>query len=97
MDKFSLDSVVARNAELVTADMDGETVMMSIENGKYFHLSKIGSAIWELLETPLAVGALIDRLLETYDVPRAQCEKETLAFLGDLRREGVITGGQAAQ
>ena len=95
MTAVSLNTVVVRNPELVAADMNGETVMMSIENGKYYHLSKLGSEIWELLETPLAVHTLIDKLMEGYDVSRAQCEQETLSFLHDLMRESIICGEQA--
>jgi hypothetical protein len=94
MSEVSLNTVVSRNAELVTADMGGETVMMSVESGKYFHLSKIGSAIWALMEAPLSVRELVEKLLDGYDVSREQCETETLSFLSDLLRAGIIVCGQ---
>ena len=90
MEGLSLDSTVARNAEIVTADMEGETVMMSIENGKYYNLGKMGTVIWGLLENPLTVEALICKLLDVYDVERERCERETLSFLRDLLREGIV-------
>jgi len=90
MEGITLDSVIARNAEIVTADMDGETVMMSVETGKYYNLGKTGSVIWSLLGEPLSVGALVGKLLDKYDVGREQCEKEVLAFLAETYKEGLI-------
>jgi len=90
MNNFSTTSVIAQNAEIVTADMNGETVMMSIENGKYYNLGKMGSVIWALLEKPISVEALIEKLLEQYDVTREQCEAEVIAFLNDTAKDGLI-------
>ena len=90
MNTLSMQSVITRNTEIVTADMDGETVMMSIELGKYYNLGKMGSVIWNMIETPLTVEALIGKLLNAYDVERAQCETEVLAFLSDTVENGLV-------
>ena len=47
--ELNLDSIIKRNPEMVSSDMDGETVMMSMENGEYYGLDPIGSRIWELI------------------------------------------------
>jgi hypothetical protein len=91
MDRISINTVITRNAEIVTADMDSETVMMSIDTGKYYNLGKTGSIIWGMLETPLSVESLVNSLLDKYDVGREQCEKEVLSFLKDTYKEGLIT------
>jgi len=90
MEEISLKNVIARKKEMVTADMDGETVMMSIENGKYYNLGQMGSVIWDLLEAPISAEALIMKLMEKYEVSRQQCETETLAFLNGLIKEGLL-------
>jgi len=90
MEAITLESVISRNTEIVTADMDGETVMMNIETGKYYNLGKMGSVIWAMLEAPLSVEALVGKLLNKYDVGRVQCEREVLAFLVETYREGLI-------
>ncbi|MEA4888962.1 MAG: lasso peptide biosynthesis PqqD family chaperone [Clostridiaceae bacterium] len=90
MESITMNMVITRNSEIVTADMDGETVMMSIENEKYYNLGKMGSVIWGLLEAPLSVEALIGKLLDKYDVDRGQCEKEVFSFLSNTYKEGLI-------
>ncbi len=87
---FASDSMVTRNEGLVSADMDGETVMMSIENGKYFGMDSIGSRIWEIIEQPRSVSQLCAILLEEFDVEPDQCERDVTEFLEELIKEKLI-------
>ena len=84
------DTAIARQIDLVAADMDGETVMINIESGKYFGLDSIGSRIWELIAAPQRVSAVVDRLTEEYVVEREQCLADILIFLNRLYSEGLI-------
>ena len=93
MEGLNLSSIIAKNAEIVTADMDGEIVMMRIETGKYYNLGKMGSVIWAMLETPISLETLIEKLLEKFDVGCEQCEKEVLSFLCETYKEGLVTIG----
>lgn len=85
-----LKTVIVRNPEIVASDMDGETVMMHIETGKYYNLGKTGGFIWNLLEEPMRMEALIEKLMDKFEVTREQCEQDTLAFLQKLGRNGLV-------
>ncbi len=87
---ITVHSIVSGNKEIVTAEMDGETVMMSVETGKYYNLGKMGSVIWGMLGNPITVESLVDTLLEKYKVEREQCEKEMLSFLNQTYKEGLL-------
>ena len=54
--KLTLDSKVQRNPEMVSGNMDGEIVMLSLQRGEYFGLDMVGSRIWELIEHSTFVG-----------------------------------------
>lgn len=82
--------MIVRKSEIVAADMDGETVMMNIETGKYYNLGAIGGAIWKLIETPTKVEDLISRLVEEYNVTRNQCEEDVLPFLNQIFEQSLI-------
>ena len=88
--KFNAETVIARSSELVSSDIDGEVVMMSIENGKYYGLDKTGSRIWDLLENPFSVSALINQLLCEFEVDRATCERDVFAFLEKLDEDNML-------
>lgn len=90
MNRISLDTVVARKAGQITADMDGEIVMMSLDTSRYYNLGKTGSVIWSQIESPSPVGEIVLNLLKEYDVPRQQCEAEVIAFLEELQNEKLI-------
>jgi hypothetical protein len=89
-DEIRLESVVVQITELVVAELDGETVMMSVENGKYYGLDEIGSYIWPLIKEPRSVKDVCELLLEEFDVDRQQCERDVLAFFNHLAEEKVI-------
>jgi|WetSurMetagenome_2_1015567.scaffolds.fasta_scaffold00105_33 hypothetical protein len=90
MPELTLQSVVSGGKKIVSADLDGDTVMMSVEAGKYYNLGEIGGVIWGMISEPITVEALVERLLEKYNVTKEQCETETLFFLGEMEKEGLL-------
>ncbi|PZD97717.1 lasso peptide biosynthesis PqqD family chaperone [Paenibacillus sambharensis] len=85
----STDKIIQAQGGLVT-DMDGEKVMMSITNGKYYSLGEVGSRIWELAASPVSMEDIVSALLQEYEVDPAACRTEVAMFLEQLRREGLI-------
>jgi hypothetical protein len=91
---ISTESVVSRVDDIVASDIDDEKVMMSVEKGRYYALDPVGSRVWELIEKPIKVSGLIEALLSNYDVDRKTCEHDVLAFLEDLRGDGLVVIGE---
>ncbi len=91
--ELSRQAVVVRSPDQLSGDLDGRVVLLSIENGEYYNMNEVGSRIWALLEQPITVTALIERLLEEFDVERAICEKEALDFLAQLQRDRLLRVG----
>lgn len=74
----------------IVSDMDGEKVMLSVHNGKYYNLGELGGEIWELIKEPLTMQELVTTLLSRYDVNQAECEEQVSTFLNQLKNEGLI-------
>ena len=91
--KIDLNSLVSRDPSPVTADMDGELVMMSIKRGNYYGLGDIGSKIWQKLECPQRVDDLCHDLMGEYEIDRNTCETDVIEFLGQLLDESLIKIG----
>ena len=83
-------SVISRNPEIIHSAMDDEVVMMSVDQGLFFGVDKIGTHIWNLLETPAKVDGLIEKLIAHYDVDPELCKHDTLLFLNDMLLKKVI-------
>ncbi len=81
---LTLESCLLRKPDQIFTDMDGDTVMMDPESGSYFGISGTGSRIWELLEQPQTVNAIVEAICTEYDVDIKQCEADTLAFCQNL-------------
>jgi hypothetical protein len=90
MEKITLQTLIQRNPEMVTSNIDGEIVMMSIENGEYYGLDEIGSRIWELLENPISADQLISCLLTEFEVEEVTCKTDTLDFLNDMFEKKLV-------
>ena len=88
---INLNSVITKNAAIISSKMDDEVVMMSIEKGNYYGLNPVAAEIWEMLTEPLSVKTICDRLMEDFDVDREQCFAEVVAYLTKLDSEELIT------
>lgn len=93
---LTLQSTVARSPDQVSGDLEGKVVLLSIANGEYYNLNEVGSRMWVLLEKPIAVAALIEVLLAEFEVDRATCEQQVMAFLERLRKDKLLLVSAAA-
>lgn len=84
------NTILSRRAGLMTADMNGSAVMMDIMTGKYYNLGEVGGRIWELLEEPATLAALVQKLTAEYDVSAEQCRADILPFLNTLLERGLL-------
>ena len=86
-------TVLSRREGLMTADMNGSAVMMDIMSGKYYNLGEVGGRIWELLEEPMTLDTLVQKLTAEYDVSAERCRSDMLPFLNTLIERGLLVVG----
>jgi hypothetical protein len=87
---ISFKHQIIKSGDIIVSDMDGEKVMLSVQNGKYYNLGKVGGRIWELMDRPVSVAQLVTALMSEYEVEQAECEEQVLSFLEHLRKEGLV-------
>jgi hypothetical protein len=90
MSALNLNSTVVHHPGMVAADMDGETVMMSIEAGEYFGLNDVGTYLWEFMAEPIAISDLCQRVLDSYEVDEATCQTGVLSYVAKLMDKGAV-------
>ena len=83
-------ALLVRHPDMIAAEMDGETVMMSIERGEYFGLGGVGSRVWELLDQPTTLAQLTQVICTEYEVDAATCRGDLQKFLADLLDNGLV-------
>ncbi|MFP4025897.1 MAG: lasso peptide biosynthesis PqqD family chaperone [Thiohalospira sp.] len=88
--KLTEQTIIQRNPDILASDIDGEKVMMSIQQGEYYGLGKTGSFIWDHIEKPIAIHDLVGLITEKYDVSKEQCLQDILPFLNELAEKKLI-------
>ena len=81
---------ISRADGLAAAEMDGETVLMDVGAGRYFHLDEVGSDIWRALEETRTLRSLLDHLQDRYDVDEETCRTDTTDLLRLLKQRGLV-------
>lgn len=84
------DTTVSRNPDVMSSELDGETVMMDAGYEHYFGLQTVGTRIWQLLESNTTPAEICSVLLREFDVEEAQCEEEVMQFLSELEGKGLL-------
>lgn len=87
---IKLSNIVSQSQQQVSTEVDGETVMMSVEQGKYYGLDDIGTRIWRLLEKPVLVSDMLEELRYEYDDNKNTCEQDLIELLNELYEDGLI-------
>ncbi|MBT2686192.1 lasso peptide biosynthesis PqqD family chaperone [Bacillus sp. ISL-37] len=87
---ITMDCSIKQQSGNIISNMDGNTVMMNIEKGKYYNLGEIGGEIWNLVEKWVSVPEVIEQLVSEYHVDEAGCQDQVLNFLEHLKKEGLI-------
>ena len=79
-----MEKKYARNNDFVFNEVDGELVMMNLENGAYVSLNESGKSIWHILETPKNANEIVELLLQEFEVSPEVCSLEVHDFLAKM-------------
>ena len=90
MTNLTLNTSLTRDPDLVCAEMDGDLVMMSIENGEYYGIGGVGTRIWELLDQPTTIQRLVETIKTEFDIQEDRCRDDVLSFSEKLFELGLI-------
>jgi hypothetical protein len=85
------DTVLVRSGGLLSAEVDGELMAMSIDRGTCYGLNAVGTRIWALLAEPRTIDDICAQLVQEYDVDPAQCRSEVIGLLEELCEEGLTS------
>ena len=88
---ISKNTVISVAEEQISGDLlDGEVVILNMNDDVYYGLDQVGGNIWNLIQEPKTFGEIIQTLLEEFDVDNQQCSKDVLALLEDMLSKGLI-------
>src|SRR6266487_2057862 len=88
-----IDARLTINApHVIHESIDGEVVVINLENGNYYSLRGSGAEIWALPQGQQAVAkdAFADRIAQSYDGARDEVAAAVGDFLDELTAEGLL-------
>ena len=90
-----LTGCYAKETNLVTRDIAGETIIVPVKSNvgdldSIYTLNEIGTLIWQLIDGKNSVGQIVDAICNAYDVTSEEAEKDALEFLNSLEAGGLI-------
>jgi hypothetical protein len=86
----SVESLVVAADDHLTADLQGDAVVLALDEGMYYELGGVGSRIWELVRERRRVSEIRDVILAEYDVDATTCQRDIIGFLERLEAEGLL-------
>lgn len=81
---------VTRNLDVHWTVLDGEAVLLNLQNGAYYTLNRVGRAIWELFTGDRPLERILSALCELFDVTEDVAREDLVALVARLRQEGLI-------
>ncbi|WP_118840067.1 PqqD family peptide modification chaperone [Salinibacter ruber] len=73
-----------------SAEVDGENVVLDLENGVYYGLNPVGTQVWNRIQEPVSIGQIVTDLTSEYDVDYERCFDDVVSLLEDLAENGLI-------
>lgn len=80
---------VARRAQVVWRELEGEAVLLDLESEVYFGLDAVGTRIWSLLEADRPLGEVHRLLLAEYEAGPDELWRDLAELVGRLLAAGL--------
>ena len=87
---LSGSSRVVVSRDQVSTNLSGEEVILSITNGVYFGLDRVGARIWALLQESRTLDEVADVVVREFDVQRERALADLVTLARQLSENGLI-------
>lgn len=82
--------LVQRKSDLLSSTIDGQVVIVALEQNNYIGLEGAANRIWALLAEPTSISKISEVLVREYDVSLEQCTEDVCTFLAKLQHHGLL-------
>ena len=90
------ESVVVAARDQVSAEVEGEVVILNLADEVYYGLDEVGARVWALLAEPRTVAELRDAVVAEYDVDADTAQRDLVALLEEMAARRLVEIRDAA-
>jgi hypothetical protein len=83
-------SLKVNHPQVVCETIEGEVVIIHLETGCYYSLSKTGAAIWNAIERQVDSNTLIQKMTQVYSGTPEEISVAVFEFLDNLKLKSLI-------
>ena len=87
---MNIKSKITLSKNVFAQEIDEETIILDSETQEYFSINEIGKVICSLIEEKKNLEEIKAEMLDMYEVPQEQIEKDLLNFIQALEQKGLI-------
>lgn len=88
---LSLQQSLRLSDDTVYRELDGETVLLQLDAGRYYGLDEVGTRLWQLMIERRRLEDVVEAALSEFDVTRDQLEMDVLRLAGELVERRLLT------
>lgn len=77
-------------SKVISETLEGETIIINLENGNYYSLNTTASVVWEMIAHRLSVGDMIEWIVGRYEVEREAAAEAVVQFIEYLVQDNLI-------
>jgi hypothetical protein len=91
MTALALDSQLTLSPDVVSQELEGELVVLSLDRAEYYGLNATGTRLWHWMVEGASIGTMADRLATECHVDADRARQDVLALAQSLLDEGLAT------
>ena len=70
--------------------IDGEAVILNLDNGYYYSLNEVGTRIWESIDKQKSLSEILSLLKEECQASEKQLKNDLMELVKDLEKEKLV-------
>lgn len=87
---FTMDTKLTVPEDILVQDIQGESVLLNLDNSYYYGLDKMGTQMWRTLSGSESIQKAYDDLLARYDVKAGALRRDLFGLIQKLMDNGLL-------
>jgi hypothetical protein len=88
---MDLNTVLTKTPDAAYRIYDGQATIILPARAEVKVLNELGSIVWDAIDGQRTLGAILDRLVQDFDISRDQAQDDLFAFLTELHEHGMVS------
>jgi hypothetical protein len=88
---MDLNTVLTKTPDAAYRIYDGQATIILPARAEVKVLNELGSIVWDAIDGQRTLGAILDRVVQEFEISREQARDDLFAFLTELHEHGMVS------